>query len=104
MISEDKKKDAGSIPSKAREKQHARQQQRRKRKAVVRYKKRDRKDQSTDLHPPPEGYAKAFTEAGLPSKSFWSLFHRNKARRISQLEAEPDKSKLIMFDLRKGLI
>lgn len=30
--------------------------------------------------------------------------HRNKAKRISQLEAEPNKNKLIMFDLYKGLI
>jgi hypothetical protein len=103
LISEDKK-DAGSVPSKAKEQQQARQKQRRKCKARGRHKNGKRKDQSTDLHPPPEGHAKAFKEAGLPSKSLWSLSHRNEARRISQLEAEPDKSKLMMFDLRKDLI
>jgi len=53
MISEDKK-DAGSVPSKAKEQQQARQQQRRKRKARGRHKKGKRKDQSTDLRPPPD--------------------------------------------------
>ena len=43
-------------------------------------------------------------EAGLPSKGLWSLSHRNKARRISQVEMEPDTSKLNLFDSRKGLV
>ncbi len=104
MISEDGKKNAGSVPSKAKEQKRAWQQQRRKCQVREGHKKGKRKDQPTDLHLPPEGRAKAFKDAGLPSKTLWSLSYRNKARRISQLEAEPDKSKLIMFDLHKGLI
>lgn len=96
----DEKREAGSVPSKTKEHQQARRQQRRKHKAQERRNKRKRKDKSTALHGPPEGKAKAFKEAGLPSKGLWTLSHRNKAKRISQMEAEPDKNKLILFKLR----
>lgn len=91
------------MPSKTKEQRQAHRQQR-KHKAQRRPNKGERKDESAELHRPLGVQAKAFKEAGLPSKGLWSLSHRNKARRISQVEAEPDKSRLIMFDLRKGLI
>jgi len=97
-------KDAASVPSNTKDQLQARQQERRRRNARGRQKKEKRKEQLADVHLPSEEQAKAFKEAGLRSKGLWSLSHRNKARRISRLEPEPDKSKLIMFDLRKGYI
>ena len=51
---------------------------------------------------PLEGQTKALKEAGLSYNRLWKLSHRNKARRILQVEPEPDESKLIWFDLRKS--
>ncbi|KAL9035886.1 MAG: hypothetical protein Q9214_006384, partial [Letrouitia sp. 1 TL-2023] len=65
--------------------------------------KRKREDQSTALHRPAEGRVKAFQEAGLPSNGHWNLSHQNKAKRISQMEVEPDKRKLVLFDFRKAV-
>ncbi len=101
---EDEKKSPGSMPKKAKEQRQARQQRRRKRKVRGRRKKGKSERLLTDLYQPPEEHTKAFKEAGLPSKGFWSLSHRNKARTISQLEVESNKGKLIMFDFGKGLI
>ena len=104
LRSGDDKKIAGLMPSTAKDQDQAPQQGRRKRKAKGRRRKEEREDRRTHLHRPPEGHAKAFNEAGLPSKGFWSFSNRNKGRRIAQSEAEPDESKLIMLDLRKCLI
>ena len=102
LIVEDGKKDEALVLSKANATSSTKR--RRRRKAQKRRKKEKRKEPLTDVHPPLEGHAKAFKEAGLPSKGFWSLSHRNRAKRISQLEVEPDQSKLTMFDLRKGYV
>lgn len=101
LIVEDGKKDEVLVPSKAKA---ASLTKRRRRKAQERQKKEKKKEELADVHPPLEGHAKAYKGAGLPSKGFWFLSHRNRARRISQLEVEPDQSKLIMFDLREGYL
>ena len=49
---------------------------------------------------PSERQTKALKEVALPYNCLWKLSHRNKARRILQVEPEPDESKLIWFDLR----
>jgi len=101
---EDEKKSPGSMPKKVKEQRQARQQRQRKRKVRGRGKNGKSEHLLMNLRQPPEEHTKAFKEAGLPSKGFWPLSHRNKARTISQLEMESDKSKLIMFDFGKGLI
>ncbi|CAF9905810.1 MAG: hypothetical protein HETSPECPRED_005956 [Heterodermia speciosa] len=88
------------------EQEQARRQQKQeqKRRARRRRKKAKGKDKSTaSSHQLPGGRAKAFQDAGLPSKGFWTLSQRNRAKRISQMEEEPDQGKLVLFDLRKGL-
>ena len=104
LISEDKKREAVSVLNEKKKHLQARRQQRRKHNAEERCNKSKRKSQCTALHRPPGGNTKAFQEAGFPSKSLWNLSHRNKAKGISQIELEPDKSKLILYDLRKGLV
>lgn len=74
------------------------------RRGRIEHRQRKRKgDHGLTASPRPlERQTRALKEAGLPSNRLWKLSHRNKARRILQVEPEPDESKLIWFDLGKS--
>ena len=105
LISIDKSKGISSLSDKKTEQRQARRRRRRrrKRKAQGTHREWKSKPDPSKSHRPLDGHADAFKEAGLPSKRLWSYSQRNKARRISQRDTEPDKSRLVFFDLRTGV-
>ena len=104
LISIDKSNDISSVSGKKTEQRQARRRRRRRKRKVQRT-HREWKSNSdpSKSHRPLDGHADALKEAGLPSKRLWSYSQRNKARRIARREAEPDESRLMLFDLRTGV-
>ena len=101
LSGEDKKNALVSQPLQASIRRESRRQERRRRRGECRQRNRKGDKGLIASMRPLERQTKALKEAGLPYNRPWKFSHCNKARRILQMEPEPDESKLVWFDLKK---
>ena len=80
------------------EQQEFKRENRRKVDGLNKRKSLKRKGVSTDRQRPNNVRELLFKEAGLPSKGFRTLSQRNKAKRLAQVELDPDRQEIINWD------